>query len=188
MFAVHDRAYKNCVLISSLCTGANISAERLLCQTVYKIQIRTNPQCLMSAIVTLNLLFVKAIPCKSVQYWVLMPKLHASFWESSLYMFLFWLQQGSFRTVSKISAMPELKENYAQGTASTSFTDLLYYCDCMNTQQFDGTRLAPGGRSSHSPTTIVNIPKPLKYWVGVQQGQSYLMGRRCLFSLGWQPF
>ena len=79
MFAVHDCAHKNCVLISSSCTGANISAERLLCQAVYKIQIRTNPQCLRSAIVTLNLLFVKAIPCKSVQYWVLMPKLHASF-------------------------------------------------------------------------------------------------------------
>ena len=31
-------------------------------------------------------------------------------------------------------------------------------------------------------------PKTLKYWVGVQQGQSYLMGRRCLFSLGWPPF
>ena len=29
------------------------------------------------------------------------------------------------------------------------------------------------------------IPKTLKYWVGVQQGQSYLMERRCLFSLGW---
>ena len=28
----------------------------------------------------------------------------------------------------------------------------------------------------------------LKYWVGVQPGQSYLMGRRCLFSLGWPPF
>ena len=29
---------------------------------------------------------------------------------------------------------------------------------------------------------------PFKYWVGVQQGQSYLIGRRFLFSLGWQPF
>ena len=28
----------------------------------------------------------------------------------------------------------------------------------------------------------------LKYWVGVQWGQSYLMGRRCLFSLAWPPF
>ena len=31
-------------------------------------------------------------------------------------------------------------------------------------------------------------PETLKYWVGVQRGQSYLMGRRCLFSLGWPPF
>ena len=28
----------------------------------------------------------------------------------------------------------------------------------------------------------------LKYWVGVQRGHSYLMGRKCLFSLGWPPF
>ena len=32
------------------------------------------------------------------------------------------------------------------------------------------------------------IPEALKYWVGVQHTQSYLMGRRCLFSLGWWPF
>ena len=31
-------------------------------------------------------------------------------------------------------------------------------------------------------------PETLKYWVGVQRCQSYLMGRRCIFSLGWQPF
>ena len=31
-------------------------------------------------------------------------------------------------------------------------------------------------------------PETLKYWVGVQRGQSYLMGRRYLFSLGWPPF
>ena len=30
-------------------------------------------------------------------------------------------------------------------------------------------------------TTI--FPETMKYWVGVQRGQSYLMGRRCLFSL-----
>ena len=28
----------------------------------------------------------------------------------------------------------------------------------------------------------------LIYWVGVQQGQSYLMWIRCLFSFGWPPF
>ena len=32
------------------------------------------------------------------------------------------------------------------------------------------------------------VPETLKYWAGVQRGQSYLMGRRCLFNLGWQPF
>ena len=31
-------------------------------------------------------------------------------------------------------------------------------------------------------------PETLKYWVGIQQGQFYLMGRKCLFSLGWRPF
>ena len=31
-------------------------------------------------------------------------------------------------------------------------------------------------------------PKTLKCWTGVQRSQSYLMGRRCLFSLGWPPF
>ena len=31
-------------------------------------------------------------------------------------------------------------------------------------------------------------PKTLKYWIDVQQGQSYLMGRRCLVGLGWPPF
>ena len=61
--------------------------------TVYKIQIRTNPQCLMSAVATFNLLLFKAIPCKSVQYWVSMSKLHTLFWESSLHVFLFWLWQ-----------------------------------------------------------------------------------------------
>ena len=33
-----------------------------------------------------------------------------------------------------------------------------------------------------------SFPETLKYWVGVQWDQSYLMGRRYLFSLGWQPF
>ena len=31
------------------------------------------------------------------------------------------------------------------------------------------------------------VSETSKYWVGVQQGQSYLMGRRYLFSLGWPP-
>ena len=35
---------------------------------------------------------------------------------------------------------------------------------------------------------ILFLPKTLKYWVAVPLGQSYLMGRRCLSSLGWPPF
>ena len=31
------------------------------------------------------------------------------------------------------------------------------------------------------------IPETLKYWVGVQQGQSYLMGRKGLSGLDWPP-
>ena len=32
------------------------------------------------------------------------------------------------------------------------------------------------------------FPETFKYWVGVQWGQSYLMGRRCIFGLGLPPF
>ena len=32
------------------------------------------------------------------------------------------------------------------------------------------------------------FPKALKYWIPVQRGQSYLMGRRCLFSLWLAAF
>ena len=39
-----------------------------------------------------------------------------------------------------------------------------------------------------SLSVLVDSPETFKYWVGVQQGHSYLMGRRCLFSLGWPPF
>ena len=36
--------------------------------------------------------------------------------------------------------------------------------------------------------SIIFIPETLKYWFGVQRGQSYLMGRRCLFSHEWPLF
>ena len=112
MFVVHDCAHKNLVLISSSSTGAKISAKMPFSKAAYKIQIRTNPQCLMTAIATFNSLFFKAITFKLVQYGFLCPRLHTSFWESSLHVFLFWLWQGRFRTVGKISAMLAPKENY----------------------------------------------------------------------------
>ena len=112
MFAVHDCAHKNRVLMSSLCTGAKISAKTPLCQAAYKTQIRINPQCLKSTIATVNSLFFKAIPCKLVRHWVPTSKLQTSFGESSLHVFLFWLWQRHFRTIRKVSTMLESKENY----------------------------------------------------------------------------
>ena len=37
-----------------------------------------------------------------------------------------------------------------------------------------------------TPVIVTVIyPETLKYWAGVQWGQSHLVRRRCLFSLGW---
>ena len=36
--------------------------------------------------------------------------------------------------------------------------------------------------------SVPDNQETLKYWVGVQRGQSYLTGRRCLFNLRWPPF
>ena len=37
-------------------------------------------------------------------------------------------------------------------------------------------------------TNLGQLIETLKHWVGIQQGQSYLMGKRCLFSFGWPTF
>ena len=69
----------------------------------------------------------------------------------------------------------------------------------FNSEVIDETGLIPIAPSLSSTPPIAtstlpgaakmeSTPKTMKYWVGVQWGQSYLMGRRCLFSLGWQPF
>ena len=120
MFAAYDHAHKNRVLMS-LCTRAQISAKMPLCQAVYKIQIRTNPLCLMSTIGTFNLsYFLKQYHVSWYNIGFLCPSYMLHFERASC-MFLFWLWQGCFRTFGKISMMPELKENHTQGTASTSF-------------------------------------------------------------------
>ena len=117
-FRVHEDVCSAQSCTRKLCThvvivhwSRNISKEAPLPGCI-QIQIRTNPQCVMSIIATFNSLFFKAILCKSVQYWVPVFKLHASFWESSLHALLFWLWQGHFRAVSKMSRMPEPTENY----------------------------------------------------------------------------
>ena len=84
---------------------------------VYKIQI-TNPQCLMSAIDTFNLLFFKAIPipsCKSVQYWVPSPSYIVCFERAPLACVFVLVVTGlffCFRTIGKISTMSEPKGNF----------------------------------------------------------------------------
>ena len=111
MFAVHNRAHKNCVLMLSLCTGAKISAKMPLCQAVYKIQIRTNPQCLMLVIATFNSLYSKQYHVSRSNIGFLCPSYMLRF-ERAPCMFLFWLWQAHFRTVRIKSTIPELKENY----------------------------------------------------------------------------
>ena len=54
---------------------------------------KNQPSMSMSTIATFNYIFFKAMPYKSVQYWVPMSKLHTLFWESFLHVFLFWLWQ-----------------------------------------------------------------------------------------------
>ena len=110
MFAVHNRAHKNRVLMSLSCSGAKISPKTHLCQAIYKIQIRT----------TLNVLCRPSwhlICCSLKQYHVsqsnigfLCPSYMLCF-ERAPCMFLCWLWQGRFRTIGIISTIPEPKEN-----------------------------------------------------------------------------
>ena len=43
-------------------------------------------------------------------------------------------------------------------------------------------------KSQFVPINLLVEKHLLKYWVGAQRSQSYFMGRRCLFSLGWPLF
>ena len=162
MFPVHDRAHKNRVLMPSSCTGAKISAKPPLCQAVHKIQIRTNqPNVLCRPSLHLIRCFLKQYHVSRSNIEFLCPSYMLRF-ERALCMFLFWLQQGRFRTVGIISTIPEPKENYrgllqprsqvfftvdnSKGSWERGWSS----CDCVNTQRFNGTRLAPGGRPSRS--------------------------------------
>ena len=114
-FRVHKdfcSAHKTRVFMSLTCTGAKISAKTPLCQAVYKIQIRTNPQCLRSAIATFNSLFLKAIPCKSVQYWVPMFKLQHESAEGAVLQYTEELITGFFPlvTISAVLLLEYLRE------------------------------------------------------------------------------
>ena len=54
-----------------------------------------------------------------------------------------------------------------------------------------GERSATKSYCLFSTISVVSnffVPETLKYWVGAQQGQFYLIGRRFLFNLGWPLF
>ena len=112
MFAVHDSAHKkSCTHVVAVHWSKTISKNAPL-PAVHKIQIRINSQCVLSVIATLNSLFPKAIPCKLIQYWVPISKLHASFWERTLHVFLFWLWQGRFSFSIQMKVLKQLKLNF----------------------------------------------------------------------------
>ena len=50
------------------------------------------------------------------------------------------------------------------------------------------TKMAGFCVQMYFPFFDFECPNTLQYWVDVQQGQSHLMGRRCIFSLGLSPF
>ena len=58
----------------------------------------------------------------------------------------------------------------------------------LNMPELETEESAEQRRNHQGQGSKILTPRHLKYWVGVQRGQSYLMGRRCLFSLGWPPF
>ena len=57
-------------------------------------------------------------------------------------------------------------------TESSAGGPLLYISNCL----------------SYKPHFDPNDPRDYEMLGWCPVGQSYLMGRRCLFSLGWQPF
>ena len=74
-----------------------------------------------------------------------------------------------------------IKDGYQRGLASMVY-------NFFNSKVALPDKKSVGSGAKLIPQTFKMSPRHLKYWVGVQRGQSYLMGRRCLFSLGWPPF
>ena len=62
------------------------------------------------------------------------------------------------------------------------------YPEQLSKDQTAHTTQSASNNSASEKLWETFTPKTLKYWVGVQRSQSYLMGRRCLFSLAWPPF
>ena len=62
------------------------------------------------------------------------------------------------------------------------------YCVTVPTRYTHSQKKKPQFKPQKMPIVIRRNPETLKYWLGVHRGQSYLMRRRCVFSLGWPTF
>ena len=84
------------------------------------------------------------------------------------------LQKQIFRTVDPLLAASLEPVAHRQNVASLNLFCRYYFGRCSSEVDFH---------------LMVDVyPKTVKYWVGVDWGHSYLMGRRCVFSLSWPPF
>ena len=83
--------------------------------------------------------------------------------------------------LEEISPLPDLTESQRQQQKIEDVHDI--------DNQLDTTTLPNLPKKLPTRYYILpNFPETLKYWVGNQRGHSYLMGRRCLFSIDWPPF
>ena len=64
----------------------------------------------------------------------------------------------------------------------------LFYCKRNDSDKWKGSGMVIGRENKQILVKQGGYPDTLKYWVGVQRDQFYLMGRRCHLSLGWPPF
>ena len=98
-------------------------------------------------------------------------------WMSSVELTLLLCYLG--KNFSLATRLPKISENY-NGNICRVYILTSYIPTIIQCLKWNLSRMIFFG--------FKKSPEILKYWVGAQQGQSYLMGRRCLFSLGWPPF
>ena len=117
---------------------------------------------------------------------------------TSLRMLILWIKMyQEFRCYSDLKDVAMLRRKRRVFIVSTATPELEFY---SGRRSFLAIKIHVGSSDLGlfllfnksiiwiSNKSTFSSPETLKYWVGVQQGHSYLMGRRCLFSLGWPPF
>ena len=103
---------------------------------------------------------------------------------------------GEVKEMVKISIQLPPKEGYetAKQMMHNLYGDVhrVIAASCKEIKQW--SQIKPGDAAAYRnfhhflQNICSSFPETLKYWVCVQQSHPYLMGRRCHFSLGWQPF